>query len=251
MIKDSADWTTLVESASGLMPATPEGKRAWKTLKAQLAPDDVEQLAALAASGSGQERLAALWLLSFETGSSLLTEAARPLYIRNVATALHRAELMSHQWYHARNCLFDLEIEPNPVDEDLRLRGLTQEQYLQLEEEQRKAELARRLPPVVDVATAVQTLVDAHPVPPAPADLAERLRVAAEAWRQRADHTGLNAVFLYVVNLPPATVSYRGVVDLLASPSQFDNGSAYYGDKWSGLVIIANSQGTIDAVKIN
>src|SRR5262245_38576380 len=33
MITDSDDWATLVASAKGLMPATPDGKRAWKVLR--------------------------------------------------------------------------------------------------------------------------------------------------------------------------------------------------------------------------
>ena len=215
MLTDSADWTTLVASASGLRPATPEGKSAWMALREQFTADDVEPLAALAASGSDQERLAALWVMSFAVASSVVTTAARPVLVGHLENALHQAQLMSAQWVFARNCLYDLEPETDPVDEDLRLRGLTRAQYRQLEDERKQAELKETLPPVVDVAVAVQALVAAHPLPPVPADLAERLRSAAEEWRQRGDHAGLNTVFLYVVNLPPASVSYGKVVDLL------------------------------------
>ena len=251
MIFDSADWTVLVALPPGPMPSTPEGKRAWKALRGQVTADDIEPLAALAASGSEQERLAALWLLSFGVAASLATEATRAVLVGHLEDALHQARLLSDQWYHARNCLFDFEVEPDPVDEDLRRRGLTREQYRQLEDERKKAELAGRLPPVVDVAAAVQALIAGHPVPPAPADLPERLRAAADAWRQRGDHAGLATVFEYVVNLPPASVSYRMVVDLLGPPREFDTDKAYYGDANSGLVILANAQGTIDAVKLN
>jgi hypothetical protein len=250
MITDTAEWAILLASASGTRPATPEGKRAWKAVRGQVTEEDGDHLATLAASGSEQERMAALWVLSFGVVASLATDPSRPRLVRRLEESLHQAPLLSDQWLLARNCLYDLEAEPDPVDEDLRLRGLTREDYRRMEEDLKKAELAARLPPAVDVEAAVESLVASDPWP-APTDLAERLRGAAHAWRDREDHHGLDTVFQYVVNLPEGSVSYAKVVALLGPPKEFDTSRAYYGDSNRGLVIVANAQGTIDSVKFN
>lgn len=83
-------------------------------------------------------------------------------------------------------------------------------------------------------------------------DLQRKVEAWADAWRSTRDREALNRLHDYfVANLPMHVVTLQAIVDLLGPPDNWDSHMVYYGNRDSGLVLLADARGLLDGMKLN